>query len=89
MKKELVLSIDGKLYNTSYVRKGNKFIVDTNHQDFKGILINNFTFHINRGKASYFVIHSRTEEIGSQIVSQIDRNEHMSNSSPVYYASYM
>jgi hypothetical protein len=76
MKKELVLNIDGKLYNTSYIRKGNNFIVDTTHQDFKGILISNFTFHINHGRASYFVIHPRTEEIGNQIVSQIDRNEH-------------
>jgi flavorubredoxin len=71
MKKELILNIDGKLYNSSYIKQGNKFIVDTHHEDFKGILIDNFTFRVNHGKVSYLLIHSKTEEIGSQIINQI------------------
>ncbi|HMG82636.1 MAG TPA: hypothetical protein VK559_06350 [Ferruginibacter sp.] len=79
MKKELELAINGKMYHSSYIRVGNKFIVDTHHKDFSGILMDNFTFHIIRGKPMYFITHSETEEVGKQIISQIDQNEHMLN----------
>jgi hypothetical protein len=79
MKKELVLTIDGKLYNSSYIKIGNKFIVDTCHKDFSGIFIDQFTFRLIHGKPSFLVVHSKTEEIGKQIIRQIDQHEHARN----------
>jgi hypothetical protein len=79
MEKQLSLIIEGKIYNSSYTKVANKFVVDTHHQDLKEIVTDHFTFRIIRGKAMYFVIHSKTEEIAKQIVDQIDQKEHLLN----------
>lgn len=79
MKKELVLTIEGKLYHSNYIKTGNKIIVDTGHQDFNGIFRDTFTYRINHGKVSFLVLHPKTEELGKQIISQIYMNEDLRN----------
>jgi|GEM_PF-7038443 hypothetical protein len=75
MKKQLTLNIDGKLYDSNYTKIGSKFIVDTHHPDFNGIFQDTFTYRINHGKPNFLVFHSKTEEIGKQIISQVFMNE--------------
>ena len=75
MKKDLTVIINGKSYPIKYAKDGNAYRVETNHDDLKPHVTDNFTFHIINGQANYLVISDKTHEIARQIIIQINKNE--------------